>query len=204
MSIFSHIFTTVSTNAKSAIGLLCVLVIFMLGDCAQSNEMAPAVPKWSWTWSMTQSEYSKGDVVWIMDPIDGVSSHPMRILATGGDTIQYLNDGFVLNNRRISALDMREWDSDSRVWKETFYPSQDENEALSWEIIQSNSNSNWKSSKETIPNGYVYLACDNRYKCLDSRWWGPLPMSNIEGKISFGMCPFCNVGLNKRSFVLYY
>ena len=94
MSIFSHIFTTVSTNAKSAIGLLCVLVIFMLGDCAQSNEMAPAVPKWSWTWSTTQSEYSKGDVVWVMDLIDGVSSHPMRILATG-DTIQYQNDGFV-------------------------------------------------------------------------------------------------------------
>ena len=204
MSIFSHIFTTVSTNAKSAIGLLCVLLIFILGDCTYSNEMAPTIPQWSWTWSMTQSEYSKGDVVWILDPIDGVSHHPMRILATEGDSIQYLNDGFVLNGRRISVLDMREWDSDSRVWKETFYPSQDENDALSWEIIQSNSNSNWKSSKEIIPTEYVYLACDNRYKCVDSRWWGPLPMSNIEGKISFGMCPFCNVGLNKLSFVLYY
>ena len=204
MSIFSNLFTTVSTNAKSAIGLLCTLVIFMVGDCTRSNEMAPTLPKGSWTWSSNPDAYQIGDVVWVLDPIDNTTQHPMRILAIEGDSIQYLNDGFLLNGRRIPVLDMREWNTESRVWQETFYPSQDENDALSWEIIQSNSNSNWKNSKETIPSGYVYVSCDNRYKCLDSRWWGPLSISNIEGKITFGMCPFCKVGLKKRSFVLYY
>ena len=125
----------------------------------------------------------------------GVHHHPMRILATEGDTIQYLNDGFVLNGRQISALDMREWSANSRVWKETFYPSQDENDALSWEIIQSNSNSSWKSSKRIHTEWIRLSTCDNRYKCVDSRWWGPLPMSDVKGKNSFGMCPFCNVSL---------
>ena len=204
MSIFSNLFTTVSTNAKSAIGLLCALVIFMVGDCTRTNEMAPTLPEGSWTWSSSRDAYQIGDVVWIRDPIDNTTQHPMRILAIEGDTIQYLNDGFLLNDRRIAVLDMREWSVDSRIWKETFYPSEDESEALDWEIIQSNSNSNWKSSKNTIPPGHVYVSCDNRYKCLDSRWWGSLPISSIEGKISFGMCPFCKVGLKKSSFVLYY
>ena len=204
MSIPSNILTTVSTNAKSAIGLTMLLIVFSLGQCTRSNEMAPTLPKGSWTWPSQQSNYQTGDVVWVRDPIDQSTQHPMRILATEGDTIQYLNDGFLLNGRRISALDMREWNETSRVWKETFYPSSDENEALSWEIVQSNSNSNWKSTKETIPKGHVYLACDNRYHCVDSRWWGPVPTSMVTGKISVGMCPFCKVGLNNRGFVLYY
>ena len=166
--------------------------------------MAPTLPKGSWTWSSNPNAYQIGNVVWIRDPVDKTTRHPMRILAIEGDTIQYLNDGFILNGRRIPVLDMREWSMESRVWQETFYPSGNENDALDWEIIQSNSNSNWQSSKVTIPTGYVYVSCDNRYKCLDSRWWGPLPISNIEGKIAFGMCPFCKVGLKKSSFVLYY
>ena len=166
--------------------------------------MAPILPKGSWTWSTSRDHYQTGDIVWVQDPIDNATLHPMRILGVEGDTIQYLNDGFLLNGRRISALDMREWSAESRVWKETFYPSENEQDALSWEIIQSNSNSNWKSATDTIPPEYVYVSCDNRYRCLDSRWWGPLPISNITGKISLGMCPFCKVGLKKRSFVLYY
>lgn len=179
-------------------------MIFMLGDCTNTDEMAPTLPKGSWTWTSNSETYQIGDVVWVRNPIDDGTHHPMRILAIKGDTIQYLNDGFLLNGRRISALDMREWNTESRVWKETFYPSKDESDALDWEIIQSNSNSNWKSPEEIIPTGYVYVSCDNRYKCADSRWWGPLPMSSIEGKIVFGMCPFCKVSLKKRSFVLYY
>ena len=204
MSILSNIVTTVSTNAKSAIGLTTLLIVFSFGQCTQSNDMAPTVPKGTWTWSGERNSYQKGDVVWIHDPIDKATPRAMRVLATSGDTIQYLNDGFLLNGRRISALDMREWSQNSRVWQETFYPSRDEDEALSWEIIQSNSNANWKSTRETIPDGYVYLACDNRYKCVDSRWWGPLPTSMITGKILLGICPFCKVGMKKRSFMLYY
>ena len=166
--------------------------------------MAPSLPKGSWTWSTTPVAYQVGDVVWVLDPINNTTQHPMRILAIEGDTIQYQNDGFLLNDQRFPVLDMREWNTYSRVWKETFYPSKDEKDALSWEIIQSNSNSSWKSSRETIPTGYVYVSCDNRYKCLDSRWWGPLPTTTLGGKITFGMCPFCKVGLKKRSFVLYY
>ena len=204
MYILSNILSTVSTNAKTAIGLATLLIVFSLGQCTRNNEMAPTLPKGSWTWSTQQGSYQTGDVVWVRDPIDNNTQRAMRVLATEGDTIQYLNDGFLLNGRRISALDMREWSETSRVWKETFYPSRNENEALSWEIIQSNSNANWKSSKETIRNGHLYIACDNRYKCVDSRWWGPVPTSMITGKILVGVCPFCKVGLKKRSFMLYY
>ena len=106
MAIFSHIFTTVSTNAKSAIGLLCTFVYLHLVTVRTATRWRLQSQNGRGRGRSTKVTTSIGDVVWVVDPIDGVTQHPMRIVATEGDTIQYLNDGFVLNGRRISVLDM--------------------------------------------------------------------------------------------------
>ena len=69
-----------------------------------------------------QTPFQIGDVVWVIDPIDNTTQHPMRIMAIEGDSIQYLNDGFLLNGRRIPVLDMREWSSESRGMERDLLP----------------------------------------------------------------------------------
>lgn len=46
-----------------------------------------------------------------------------------------------------------------------------------------------------IPAGYVFIMGDNRVNSLDSRYFGPVPISLIETKVSFIYNPINRIGL---------
>ncbi len=196
-------FFTSSTKRGLTFGLIGLGLIVGMGDCVHNDEMAPTLPKYSWVWSenIQPEAVQIGDLVWVTDPHHPERLHMRRVIGQHGDQMQYINDGFLRNGKRFPVLDMREWEEHSRVWKETFYQ---DNQEISWEIIQPNQNTEWHNTKSTIADGSLYLACDHRAKCTDSRWWGAISKTRIEKKIQFGLCLFCKEGMNKRSIVLYY
>ncbi|AGC68213.1 signal peptidase LepB [Thermoclostridium stercorarium subsp. stercorarium DSM 8532] len=46
----------------------------------------------------------------------------------------------------------------------------------------------------TVPEGYVFVMGDNRENSLDSRTFGPIPVTSIEGKAIFRVFPFSEIG----------
>lgn len=163
-----------------------------MGSCATHNEMAPNILDGTWYWHRQSSHYDIGDIVVLADPhID--RTRILRIIAKAGDRIRIHNDGIVLNDRRLPQLDMRHWNDNSRVWQEL---STNSNGEITWEYIQPNQASTFQTTEIVIPKGHVFLMCDNRAECLDSRWWGPISNEVIQGKIIVSMCLFCNDGIN--------
>ena len=200
---FNFVSTLSTSRTKSlfAFGLIGLTILFSLGECVQNNDMAPTLPQYSWTWSANVTKVHIGDLVWVQDPTMPSKKRLLRIIGTSDDAIQYVNDGFLRNKKRFPVLDMREWDQDHRVWKETFYL---DNQETSWEIIQPNSNSGWRSTTVDISNDTLYVSCDHRSQCVDSRWWGPIPKHSIDSVVQFGVCLFCKDGMDSRDVVLYY
>jgi len=45
-----------------------------------------------------------------------------------------------------------------------------------------------------LPKGYIFVLGDNRNYSDDSRIWGPLPVGNVKGRVSYIMWPPVRVG----------
>jgi len=45
-----------------------------------------------------------------------------------------------------------------------------------------------------VPEGHVFVMGDNRENSLDSRSFGPIPVSSVEGKAIFRVFPFSKIG----------
>ncbi len=186
---------------RIAIGIL----ITLLGLWGTSNQthridMSPSILAGSWSWYW-HTDVAVGDLILIKDPTDATLMSIRRIVALPGDSVQFMNDGILINGRRLPQLDMREWDADSRVWQEL---STNAHSEVTWEIIQQNRSSPFVTDIVNVPVDHVYVMCDNRSECIDSRWWGPIPNSLIKGTIAISICPFCSDGMNNRKSVLYY
>lgn len=163
-----------------------------MGSCATHNDMAPNIMNGTWYWYTQNNHYDIGDMVVLKDP-HGDRTLIRRVVAQSGDSIRIHNDGIVVNDRRLPQLDMRHWSEDARVWQELSTNSDGE---VTWEYIQSNKASSFQTTETTLSTKHVFLMCDNRSECLDSRWWGPISKDAIQGKITFHLCLFCNDGIN--------
>jgi signal peptidase I len=45
----------------------------------------------------------------------------------------------------------------------------------------------------TVPKGQIYVLGDNSSRSLDSRYWGPIPLSSVKGKITVILWPIIRV-----------
>lgn len=94
----------------------------------------------------------RGDVVSFHPPTQTNDVYLKRVIATGGDTVEFRGDRVMVN-----GIELRE--------PYARYIGADEPEA----------------SKVTVPAGELYVLGDNRNQSEDSRYWGTVPEKNVVG-----------------------
>jgi signal peptidase I len=131
----------------------------------QHYQMAQNASRWQFyktvVWKQFTSPLSIGDVVVVQHPTRR-GTICKRVLGLPGDT--------VVLPRRYAASWLQQQQQQ-----------------------QPSSSSAWKSSSNTtlavIPNGHVWLEGDNPANSSDSRYYGPIPMALIQGRVLFRVWP---------------
>ena len=104
--------------------------------------------------------YKRGDVVVLRPPTDTKQFYVKRIVALPGEKVQFKNGKVVIFNNE---------NPDGFTLAEDYIPGNFSTFGQSGEAV-------------TVPSDNYYTLGDNREHSNDSRYWGALPKSNIEGK----------------------
>lgn len=126
----------------------------------------------------------RADVVLVTDPLDPSRRVLRRAIAAEGQKVKVDAQGVRINGKRIRQTEMGEHER-YRVIKEVIWsrPPARPNPYLPLIVDQP---SGWKMDEAVeVPEGHWYLLADNRDVGLDSRWWGPVPESEIHGVVRF-------------------
>lgn len=117
------------------------------------------------------------DVVVFPDPRGSGSSYVKRIIGLPGDELYYNNDILYLNNQALEEPYLEALKSQSHNGNFT-------NDFSLWDTL----------GIAQIPEGYYFVLGDNRPNSGDSRQFGLVEMSSIQGEANFIYYPFDRLG----------
>ncbi len=97
-----------------------------------------------------------------------------RVIAEPGDEVIYRNKEFIINGIKLDQKIL-----DKRDQEELIEEINEGKEYIIRKLSRKPENGSWN-----VPEGYYFLAGDNRDNSLDSRRWGLVPQEEITGKAS--------------------
>jgi signal peptidase I len=113
----------------------------------------------------------RGDIVVVQVPVDRRTPYLKRVVAVGGDTVAVRNKELFVNGRR--AQDPAHLVHEDPMIRRAGLPDPG--------ILPECGNRD-NFGPYRVPEGYVFLMGDNRDCSMDSRYFGPVPQSNIVGR----------------------
>ena len=178
--------------------LLCVLVLVLLSLIltmrrVTTEEMAWTLRPGDWVWSFDM-EPIVGDVVQLADPLDPGRMVLRRVIAGPEDRVRYEDGSIRVNGKRIRQTDMgrqplADGEDRMRIYKEVIW-SRPPARPTNWLIVRMLKPVQWKTDgRVLVPEGHWFLLADNRDQAMDSRVWGPVPQSSIEGVVRMRLGP---------------
>jgi len=102
-----------------------------------------------------------GDVVVFIWPKDRSKDFIKRVVATGGQTIE-------VRDRQV-FIDGKAWDDPHATW-------------VAQPRATGTGGAGDNYGPYTVPKDHVFVMGDNRDQSYDSRFWGPVPISDIKGQ----------------------
>ncbi|MEL6350092.1 MAG: signal peptidase I [Myxococcota bacterium] len=165
-------------SALLCIGLAAVLIPI---KTVAGDEMAWTLRAGDTVWIVPGTVF-KGDVVLLNDPLDPDRTVLRRVVGMPGDKIRVEEGTFRINGKRVRQKDMNEGGSPP-IWKEVIW-SRPPARPTRWFVTYNEPKGTWSSDGPIpVPTGHVFVMADSRDVALDSRWWGPVPVDQIQGVV---------------------
>ncbi len=129
-----------------------------------------------------------GDIVIFIYPNDRSKDFIKRIVALPGDRVEirdnvlYVND-IALNYQEIDPQNLSEIKGQvkGKVFREI-------NGDVSYKIMLINAPPQ-NYPRTTVPDGHCFVLGDNRNNSLDSRYFGPVPLADVKGRVDYIYLP---------------
>lgn len=118
----------------------------------------------------------RGDVIVFNSPKEPSVNYFKRVIGLPGDEIEYFNKELSVNGKKLQFEKTFVGD-DFEIFNETINDQ-------TYRIAKIN-NRNSQNFKYIVPEKKYFVFGDNRDNSKDSRYWGPVPVSNIVGKVAF-------------------
>lgn len=115
-----------------------------------------------------------GEIVTFKDPLGDDKTLIKRVIAVEGDTIDFKDGKLYLNGKE---------------------QNEEYTHGLPSQALPQTINSIELSYPYTVPSGYVWVMGDNRTNSADSRYFGPVPFSDITGHAVLRYWPFNRISL---------
>jgi signal peptidase I len=133
---------------------------------------------------LKMSSPQRGQIVIFRSPYDGITL-VKRCIGLSGDTIELRNKRLYINGTATEGsyaqhTDPQEYPSPELMLNEKTVQAE-------WESGR-NSDRYWVRDNfgpVVVPPDCFFMMGDNRDESFDSRYWGPLPRSNVRGRVMF-------------------
>ncbi len=168
------------------IGLTALLLLLALAAVlpmrrVSGDEMAWSLRDGELVW-IVPMRIRRGDVVLVQDPLDPERRVLRRAIGSPGQKIRVEEGSVRVNGKRIRQQDMGR-EGEFRILKEIIWSSPPARPNPHF-ILQLLRPVKWSlDGKVIVPEGHWYLLADDRHRAVDSRWWGPVPESEIVGVV---------------------
>ena len=163
--------------------VLCVSIVAALiatTVTVKGDDMSPSIVDGDRLWIVPWGQPYPGDVVQIQDPLDPNRNILRRVLAVDDQTITYDSDTIRVNKRRLRRQAMGTVEPHF-VAQETLWAKKPK-KGHSWLTrLVSYPATHWRAEPVTVPKGHLYLLADDRDSAVDSRWWGTIPSTAVQG-----------------------
>ncbi len=149
----------------------------------------PSIQSGDWIWIQPGLAPQSGDVVLLPDPLDPQQTILRRVLGVGGKNLDIDRNGSIrLSGKRVRQKSMGDTDEfrviQENIWRTKLKLS------IEWRILHSkNTLTHTAIDSFQIPENHLFLMADHRDHAVDSRWWGTVPESNIEGVLRLRIGP---------------
>ena len=123
----------------------------------------------------------RGDIVVINSPLEPETFYIKRIIAVGGDTVEYKNKQYIVNGKPYEQSDKTTEYGESSNGANWYTQA---NERINGRVhkIQLDAAKFHQTMSITVPDGQYFISGDNRDYSLDSRFFGPINEDSIVGK----------------------
>ncbi len=150
---------------------------------------APIIP----SGKLFAHEPKRGDVVIfrmtpeIQPQLSGNVDYIKRIIGLPGDTVQMINGRLYINDKMVDRHLIGKKTLNTEMGKNTFFEyAETLPNGVVHTIFENNDESIPDNTKKFIvPENHFFAMGDNRDNSLDSRFFGSVPMTNLEGKARF-------------------
>lgn len=148
------------------------------GDMFYTNKLAyrlkvPLTKQSIIEWSIPD----RGDIVVFKFPGDEKELYTKRVIGVPGDVIEIKEGIMSINGKVVPQRYVGKGDG-ADIFEEDLF-------GLVYSVQHIPGSQRLKSMKKvTVPEGMLFVCGDNRDNSYDSRYWGLLPMENVEGEIA--------------------